>query len=94
MFQIEYLYSIMFMVLGAVLYLPFVHYGYVFRFMDSLTSFLQVPLHSQGYSFQGLFTVAEIVLKGTLSRDFFALVFSLNLFILVLLEMPWGRLEF
>jgi hypothetical protein len=32
----------MFMVLGAVLYLPFVHYGYVFRFMDSLTSFLQV----------------------------------------------------
>jgi hypothetical protein len=32
----------MFMVLGAVLYLPFVHYGYVFKFMDKLTSFLQV----------------------------------------------------
>ena len=27
-------------------------------------------------------------LKGTVSRDFFALVFFLNLFILVLLEMP------
>ena len=29
-----------------------------------------------------------IAIKGTVSRDFFALVFSLNLFILVLLEMP------
>jgi hypothetical protein len=48
MFQIEYLYSIMFMVLGAVLYLPFVHYGYVFRFMDSLTSFLQVKKIQSG----------------------------------------------
>ena len=30
----------------------------------------------------------KISLKGTVSRDFFALVFFLNLFILVLLEMP------
>jgi len=30
----------------------------------------------------------RMVFKGTVSRDFFALVFFLNLFILVLLEMP------
>ncbi|XP_023345286.1 b(0,+)-type amino acid transporter 1 [Eurytemora carolleeae] len=42
--QIEYMYSIMFMVLGAVLYLPFVHFGYVFTFMDKLTTFLQLML--------------------------------------------------
>jgi len=42
--QIEYMYSIAFMVLGAFLYLPFVHYGYVFTFMDKLTSFLQLIL--------------------------------------------------
>ena len=35
------------------------------------------------YEFHG-----ENILKGTVSRDFFALVFFLNLFILVLLEMP------
>ena len=38
--------------------------------------------------------LSKIDLKGTVSRDFFALVFFLNLFILVLLEMPLGRLEF
>jgi len=42
--QIEYMYSIMFMVVGALLYLPFVHFGYVFTFMDKLTSFLQLIL--------------------------------------------------
>merc|ERR1711962_740372 len=42
--QIEYLYSIMFMVVGAIIYLPFVHFGYVFKFMDKLTSFLQLML--------------------------------------------------
>ena len=36
------MYSIMFMLAGALLYLPFVHFGYVFTFMDKLTSFLQV----------------------------------------------------
>lgn len=40
--QIEYLYSITFMVAGAILYLPFVHFGYVFRFMDKLTSYMQL----------------------------------------------------
>ena len=33
-------------------------------------------------------TSSQHYLKGTVSRDFFALVFFLNLFILVLLEMP------
>lgn len=42
--QIEYLYSILFMVFGAIMYLPFVHFGYVFKFMDKLTSFLQLML--------------------------------------------------
>ena len=41
------MYSIMFMVLGAVLYLPFVHFGYVFTFMDKLTTFLQVKTNLQ-----------------------------------------------
>ena len=40
--QIEYLYSILFMVSGAILYIPFVRFGYVFKFMDKLTTFLQV----------------------------------------------------
>jgi|ERR1711892_252729 len=40
--RIEYLYSILFMVLGAILYLPFVHYGYVFKFMDKFTTFCQL----------------------------------------------------
>jgi len=42
--QIEYLYSILFMVFGAIIYLPFVHFGYVFKFMPKLTSFLQLML--------------------------------------------------
>ena len=42
--QIEYVYSILFMLIGAALYLPFVHFGYVFRFMDKLTSYLQLLL--------------------------------------------------
>jgi len=42
--QIEYLYSILFMVFGAIMYIPFVHFGYVFRFMDKLTTFLQLML--------------------------------------------------
>ena len=40
--QIEYLYSILFMLAGAVLYIPFVYMGYVFKFMDKVTTFLQV----------------------------------------------------
>ena len=40
--QIEYLYSILFMALGALLYIPFVYMGYVFKFMDKVTTFLQV----------------------------------------------------
>ena len=40
--QIEYLYAIMFMLVGAVLYVPFVYLGYVFKFMDKVTTFLQV----------------------------------------------------
>ena len=40
--QIEYLYSILFMAAGAVLYVPFVYLGYVFKFMDKVTTFLQV----------------------------------------------------
>ena len=40
--QIEYLYSIIFMAVGAVLYVPFVYLGYVFKFMDKVTTFLQV----------------------------------------------------
>lgn len=40
--QIEYLYAIMFMLAGAVLYVPFVYLGYVFKFMDKVTTFLQV----------------------------------------------------
>ena len=40
--QIEYLYSILFMAVGAVLYVPFVYMGYVFKFMDKVTTFLQV----------------------------------------------------
>merc|ERR1719187_1175625 len=43
--QIEYLYSILFMVSGAILYIPFVHFGYVFKFMDKLTTFLQLMLY-------------------------------------------------
>ena len=35
-----------------------------------------------------LIIYVKLSLKGTVSRDFFALVFFLNLFILVLLEMP------
>ena len=42
--QIEYLYSILFMVVGAIMYVPFVHFGYVFEFMDKLTTFLQLML--------------------------------------------------
>lgn len=42
--QIEYLYSILFMVFGAIMYIPFVHFGYVFKFMDKLTTFLQLML--------------------------------------------------
>ena len=42
--QIEYLYSILFMVFGAIMYVPFVHFGYVFEFMDKLTTFLQLML--------------------------------------------------
>ncbi|MFZ4786238.1 MAG: DHH family phosphoesterase [Flavobacteriales bacterium] len=48
-----------------------------------------------GFSFLAVEHAKEIginliilVFKGTVSRDFFALVFFLNLFILVLLEMP------
>ena len=40
--QIEYLYAIIFMLAGAVLYVPFVYLGYVFKFMDKVTTFLQV----------------------------------------------------
>ena len=40
--QIEYLYSILFMLAGAILYIPFVYMGYVFKFMDKVTTFLQV----------------------------------------------------
>ena len=32
------------MVFGAIIYLPFVHFGYVFKFMPKLTSFLQASL--------------------------------------------------
>lgn len=42
--QIEYLYSILFMLAGAVLYIPFVYMGYVFKFMDKVTTFLQLML--------------------------------------------------
>lgn len=42
--QIEYLYSILFMAAGAVLYIPFVYMGYVFKFMDKVTTFLQVTI--------------------------------------------------
>ena len=44
--QIEYLYSILFMLAGAVLYIPFVYMGYVFKFMDKVTTFLQVAYPS------------------------------------------------
>ena len=47
--QIEYLYSILFMVFGAIIYLPFVHFGYVFKFMPKLTSFLQARSSSLFY---------------------------------------------
>ena len=42
--QIEYLYAILFMLVGAVLYIPFVYLGYVFKFMDKVTTFLQLML--------------------------------------------------
>ena len=48
--QIEYLYSILFMVFGAIIYLPFVHFGYVFKFMPKLTSFLQARSSSLFYN--------------------------------------------
>ena len=40
--QIEYLYVILLLLAGAVLYIPFVYMGYVFKFMEKVTTFLQV----------------------------------------------------
>ncbi|XP_063242895.1 b(0,+)-type amino acid transporter 1 isoform X2 [Bacillus rossius redtenbacheri] len=42
--QIEYLYAASFIVAGLVVYVPFVHYGMVPAFMDSVTVFLQMLL--------------------------------------------------
>ena len=52
------------------------------NFFKNLTQHLALPESPAGQ------TVRHHLFKGTVSRDFFALVFSLNLFILVLLEMP------
>jgi len=42
--QIEYLYVILLLLAGAVLYIPFVYMGYVFKFMEKVTTFLQLML--------------------------------------------------
>lgn len=34
--QIEYVYAVMFIFAGLILYVPFVHYGYQVRFMGEL----------------------------------------------------------
>merc|ERR1719193_2780705 len=40
--KVDYMRSIGFMVFGALLYIPFVHFGYVFTFMERLTTNLQL----------------------------------------------------
>lgn len=42
--QIEYLYAALFIVAGLIFYVPFVHYGFVPSFMDSVTVFFQLLL--------------------------------------------------
>lgn len=42
--QIEYLYAALFIVAGLIIYIPFVHYGLVPCFMDSVTVFFQLLL--------------------------------------------------
>ncbi|XP_050520540.1 b(0,+)-type amino acid transporter 1 isoform X2 [Daktulosphaira vitifoliae] len=42
--QIEYLYSVLFMIAGLIFYLPFVYMGYKFNIVDRLTMFVQLLL--------------------------------------------------
>ncbi|KFB40685.1 AGAP001870-PA-like protein [Anopheles sinensis] len=40
--QIEYLYAVLFILAGLILYVPFVHYGYHPKFMNNVTLFFQM----------------------------------------------------
>lgn len=40
--QIEYLYAVMFILFGLILYIPFVHYGYQTKFMSKYNDFVLV----------------------------------------------------
>ena len=61
--QIEYLYSIIFMAVGAVLYVPFVYLGYVFKFMDKVTTFLQVWKKLNNLYFLKLYFALQLMLQ-------------------------------
>lgn len=42
--QLEYVYAVLFIFAGLILYIPFVHYGYQVRFMNKVTIFFQMLL--------------------------------------------------